>query len=547
MAHERRLTRRRVLAGLASGAAALSLPGCGRSRRIEGGFVAPAVEAGHALRGGPQPPSPDARPGASPAPAREHAEVVVVGGGVAGLCAAWRLLHGGIDDVRVLELEPRLGGTAASDRLGDLPCPLGAHYVPLPTREQVAVARLLLEAGVLTGFDAMGRGVPSEDARCRAPQERVFHEGAWHEGLFPHAAATAEDEAQWARFSAETAALAARRDAQGRRAFALPTRQSARDDDLLALDRLSMAQWLAERGYDAPLVRWEVAYACRDDFGADPALVSAWAGLHYFASRIAVPGDEAAPFLTWPEGNGRLVHHLARRLGARVRTGARVHEVEAVGEGAVVRWRDLEAGTAHETAARRVVLALPSFVAGHVFSGADRTGFPTSPWLVANLHLDATPTSRGFPVCWDNVLLHGPSLGYVVATHQLDRAATDTVWTWYLPFPGPDTGAARRLLLEAPWSHWRDAVLRDLSPAHDDLARHVRRIHVVRWAHGMVRPVPGQLFGPARERALEPVGPVVRASADLAGLPLFEEAADQGVRAAETVLAALRPDEAPWQ
>lgn len=539
MAHARRLTRRAVLGGAAAGAAALALGGCGGRRRVTGRIVGPSEARGHLVRDGVPP---------AAAPTADAAEVVVVGGGVAGLSAAWRLLGGGVADVRLLELEDALGGTAASTVIGGLPCPWGAHYVPRPTSEQRALCRLLREAGVVSGFDAAGRAVADEGALCRAPHERVFAAGAWHEGLFPRDLATADDVAQWARFEAEVAALAARRDAAGRRAFAIPTSASARDDDLLALDRVSMAAWMASRGYTARLVRWEVDYACRDDYGATPDLVSAWAGLHYFASRVAAPGDEAAPFLTWPEGNGRLVAHLARGLGDRARTGAVVTSLEPGADRVVVRWRDAVRGTSHATTAARVVLALPRFAARRLLGeGPDPAdAFVTSPWVVANVHLDATPPSRGHPVCWDNVLLDSEALGYVVATHQVDRAARDTVWTWYLPFAGPDVAAARRAMLAAPWEAWRDRVLTDLAPAHDDLEAHVRSVDVMRWAHGMVRPSPGFLFGGVREAAARPRGRVHVAAADLGGLPLFEEAQASGVRAAEEVLAALGREEATW-
>ena len=80
---------------------------------------------------------------------------------------------------------------------------------------------------------------------------------------------------------------------------------------MTALDRLSMSDWLDERGFTSPRLRWLVEYGCRDDYGATPDDVSAWAGLFYFASRRKSPGAEPQPLLTWPEGNGRLVAHLA--------------------------------------------------------------------------------------------------------------------------------------------------------------------------------------------------------------------------------------------
>ena len=525
------LTRRAILRSAAAAALAASVPACGR-RRVEGGFVGPSIDRGHRLRDGP--------PAGAPA-TREDVPVVVVGGGVAGLSAAWKLARSGYRDFLLLELEDDVGGTSVAGENAVSAYPWGAHYVPLPTREERALCELLLETGSIRGFDARGRAIGDEGHLVRAPEERVWAAGAWHEGLFPSDVATTEDLRQLERFTRLVDGLAARRDDAGRRAFAIPTARSARDQDLLALDRVSMAAWMAANGFDAPWLLWWVDYACRDDFGARAEATSAWAGLHYFAARIAVPGDEPAPFLTWPQGNGFLVRHLARAAGDRVRTGAVVLAVEGRDDRVVVRYADARRGTSHEVTADRVVCALPRHAARRVVKGleAERGGFETSAWVVANVTLDGTPASRGFPTAWDNVRADSDSLGYVVATHQADRARLDTVWTWYHALCDAPPAQARRALLDSRWEDWRDRVLADLSPAHEDLERHVARIDVVRWGHAMPRPGPGTIWGPDRERAARPLGRVHFAGADLGGLPLFEEAQWSGVRAAEEVLAVL--------
>jgi phytoene dehydrogenase-like protein len=530
------VTRRSLLAAAASAAALLALPRCSSRRRIGGRIVGSDAARGHRLRDGG--PLPAARPA-------ESVDVAILGGGVAGLSAAWKLEKAGLSDFLLLELEDDLGGTAASGENDVSRYPWAAHYVPLPTREQRALCELLGETGVLRGFDASGRAIAAEEALCRAPEERVFHGGSWHEGLFPRSAASDEDLREYDRFHAEMAAFAARRGKDGLRAFAIPTARCARDDDLVALDRVSMAEWMRDRGYRSEALRWYVEYATRDDFGCLLASTSAWAAIHYFASRVSAPGEESAPFLTWPEGNGFLVRHLARSAEGRTRTGAVVLEVTPAPDGgASVRWLSAADGAVHETRAKRVVCALPRFVARRVVRGleGERDGFRTSPWVVANVTVDGPVRSDGFPPAWDNVIHGSESLGYVIATHQSDRRRRDSVWTWYRPFPGPDPAAERARVQETPWEGWRDAVLADLVPAHRDLEERVVSIDVRRWGHAMVRPEPGFLFGGARERAARPLGPVHFAAADLGGLPLFEEAQWAGVRAAEEVLAALGRD-----
>lgn len=501
------LSRRDFLA--ASGTiAAAALVGCAprADRPLAGGFVDDGGARGHRLR--------DRAP--FPAPRRTvRVPVAIVGGGIAGLSAAWWLERAGMRDWTLLEMEDRAGGNSRSGENEVTAYPWAAHYVPVPGPRAVHARELFAELGVLRD------GAWEETMLAFSPQERVFRWGRWHEGLEETAADTPADRAELARFHEEVERL------RGTGEFTIPSSLGRRPS---ALDGVSFARWLDARGFRSPALRWYADYACRDDYGARAADTSAWAGIHYFASR---EGGHGAP-LTWAEGNGWIVRRLLERLGDRVVTGAMVHRVERRGAGARVLAGDTE------YLADAVVFAAPSFLASRLVEGAPAVDFVYSPWLTANLTLDRPPEERAAPPAWDNVLYDSPALGYVVANHQSLRVHQDRqVWTYYWALADGSPAAARATLLRRSWREWTEAILADLERAHPDIRRCVSRVDVMRMGHAMVRPVPGFLASQARRALTEAEGPVFYAHSDLSGLSLFEEAQDHGILAAERVLARL--------
>ena len=513
---------------------------------VPGALVDRVHELGHLLRQGEL-------PRANEDSAR--LDCLVVGAGAAGLSAAWRLRGAGLESLRVVEVEDVLGGTAQSGQNAYSAFPWGAHYLPAPLTSSGPVPRLLRELGVVTGVDESGSPTYAEEVLVQEPEERVFYKGHWYEGLYLRAGASAEDLAQLRRFEQLTLALAAARDGQGRKAFAVPIETGSDDAEWTQLDRLSMADWLAREGFTSPRLQWLVDYACRDDYGATAQHISAWAGLWYFCARQT--GEEKNDgYLSWPEGNGKLVSQLSKSLGAeRLQKNVLVHTVGATEGGWHAHALDAKTRAPLRYFAKQLVLATPRHVAGRVLA-AWRTqrpkfldAFVSGPWVVANLTLSEKPRSRGFPLAWDNVLYDSKSLGYVMATHQSPRASAGgpAVATWYYPLAEGDVAAERKRLLATTYEDWRAIILADLLPAHFGLEKQLERIEVMRWGHAMVRPVPGFIWGEARQQAQVPLGGSLHfAHTDLGGLALFEEANWHGVRAAEAALAGLDRASPSW-
>jgi glycine/D-amino acid oxidase-like deaminating enzyme len=477
-------------------------------RAIAGGFVNEADQAGHRLRSR----------GPFRAPSRQiRVPLVIVGGGMAGLSAAWRLDKRGFRDFVLLEMEGQLGGVSRWGENHITAYPWGAHYVPVPGPKSLLIRELLEDLGVLVN------GRWEERHLCHSPQERLFLHGRWQEGLEPAIAAGPRDIEQYRRFQQRM--LEFRASGQ----FTIPMETGARPS---VLDRLSIADWLRVERFDSPYLEWYVNYACRDDYGAVAADTSAWAGIHYFAAREP---EEKGP-LTWPEGNGWIVRKLQPRLERYARPGSLVYRIAPQGR----RLRVLTENV--EYLAEVVIFAAPTFLAPYIFEHAPPvvSRFEYSPWLTANLTLERLPRQAGLETAWDNVIYDSPTLGYVVATHQSLRSRVDrTVWTFYWALAQGPATRNRKLLLDADWNYWKTAILDDLGRAHQDIRSCVSRIDIMRLGHAMVRPTVGFIFSDERRRLAESSSNILFANSDLSGFSIIEEAQYRGVRAAERALARL--------
>lgn len=527
------IPRRTFVVGAALTGAAL-VAGCAPAPVMEGAMLGPNHALGHRLREGTLP-TPQRR---------ERVEVVIVGGGIAGLAAARELGRASISEAVLVELETELGGNSSWGQSGSIPHPWGAHYVPLPGRDAPEILALFEELGVITGRDVAGRPIYREEFLCHDPNERLFLHGRWQEGLIPHLGVSPEHAAETDRFLARMQELRERTGVDGRPLFTIPVDRSSTDPAWRALDLQTFAAWLDREGFRAPSLRWYLDYCCRDDFGLGTEGVSAWAGLHYFAARSGEASNApASAVVTWPSGNGWLMERLRERSTATVRKGCLVHSVRPMGDRVQVDAIDAATGQAIGWDARRVILAVPQFIAARMLGSAagDRgRGAVYPPWLIANLTLTRMPRGAGMGPAWDNVLYEGRGLGYVLANHQmLEPVMREVVMTYYLPLDHAPPAEARREALTWTWEQARDRVLADLSRAHPEIARLTRRMDLRLWGHGMICPVPGFLWDGRRERWARPEGGIHWAHSDLSGISLFEEAFIRGSEAGRTVVREL--------
>lgn len=528
---------RRIFLGALAAAAGLGAVGTAKSLAFGRGTLPsvdvryPGMAAGHAMR--------DMKTRPVPTEFLET-DVVIVGSGAAALSCAWHLRK--LGQAKFLMLEgPRPMGNCAFGQNAYSRYPQAAHYLPVPPRSCSHVREMLSDFGVLLEGIDDERPLYDERALVHAPAERLLgRDGHWHMGLVPPMEDGSVAAAQWSKFQQELSIQRELRDAKGQLAFALP--QSLGSSAGAALDGLTFGQWLTQLGVHDADLRWYFDYCCRDEYGADSSVVSAWAGIHYFVARggYARGADDGA-VLTWPEGLGYLASRLGESVSPNQRLPLSVLSVRKRAGGVEVLALNTATMKAVAIRAKKAIVATPLASARRLVREdfedlRDAQGPDISPWLVANFTLSRFPAEKeGTPLAWDNVVLGSESLGFVNATHQLVRVArpAGTVLTTYHALGGTDGTAARQALAHASQESLLATASQDLDRAYGEGWRKwVVSAELTVHGHAMATPTVGFLANKVRARAAAATGPILYAHSDLAGYSVFEEAAWWGTRAA---------------
>ncbi len=470
-------------------------------------------------------------------------QVLIVGGGIAGLACAWMLQKQGFEDYLLVELEAELGGNSRAGKMAGIEHPWGAHYLPLPDTSNKVLLDFLQETGVLIGYDPTGKPIYDELHLCHSPQERLQIHGKWQKGLVPNLGVPGSELSQIEAFSKVIEAFKQKIGSDGKPAFCIPAENSSNDSEIVDLDALSMKAWLLQQGWDSEHLHWYIDYCCRDDYGMEAADCSAWAGIHYFASRKGTAANaEENALLTWPEGNAWLARKLKVKMTkTQVKCGTMVASLNSHDNGVTA--LALEKDQLDQVLAinsEAAVFAGPQFVAARLIPErkAIANTFSYAPWMVANIQVQLKGNPLLNKIHWDNVCYGRKSLGYVHAAHQQigQQYPDQTVLTWYEPLSQMKPKEGRELALKQDASYWRDYILEDMEYAHPGISKYISAIDIWPWGHAMIRPTPGLIKGKSLKEAQQPQGNIYFAHSDLSGISIFEEAFHRGITAAEAIL-----------
>lgn len=473
-------------------------------------------------------------PGGKPPEPSEKADVVVVGGGLAGLSSAWLLRD---RKPILLEQAPRLGGNSKGERWRESVYALGGAYFIQPD-EGDELEALYREIGAMEGTRKLEGHDPVE---YRGKLYAKFFEGE----------SSPEDAAAFETY-------VARMKAHEEEYPEIPIPGEEERELVVGLDRRSLAdvvtEWLG--GKVPPALQAALQNYCWSSLGAGWREISAAAGINFLAG-------EAFGVLAHPGGNAGLAVALLRNLreavgAANLRTGCIVFDVKATETGVRVAYLDPD-DRAHTLEAKAAVLACPKFAVKTILQGIEPERLKAIEqlqyrgYLVVNVLVDA-PVDHDF---YDLYLLRD---GTIVETPTGEGKApgriTDVIlgnWArgadrpkqsvltlyWPLPF---ESGRADVLLRKDSWEYLQPLAERqilEILPLLGLKAESVIEVRMARWGHALPVAKPNFIADGHAEAIRRPhAGKVFFVNQDNWALPAVETAFLEAIHFAPEVRAA---------
>ncbi len=390
-------------------------------------------------------------------------EVVIVGGGISGLTAAWELRD---RDVLLLEADNRVGGKIKSEQRGDYWLNMGAHLFPGPGS---VLDRLVQEMGLetieipgtITGL-AVGEKVITKGAAASYPFRLPISLGA--------------------RISFARAGLKIRVAAK------------------------KYNDWVLPRASDTPIQRRIRNLAFRGDETFSQllgplhpevdAIISAIVGRVTATSEDLAAGSGAALFsMVWSDdsslarnlsgGSARLPQAIAGWLGERVKTGAKVESIQNSDDINIVSFN--VNGRAHKVHAKKVIVATPAHITRKIVKDLpSETADALDQIVYGPFVCGSFLTNETGPMPWDDVyaiVVANRSFNmFYNHSNPLRNSGSRQPGGSLMVYGGGDHGVR---LMELTDDEVREILLKDLYDLFPEAQGVVQETIITRWSHGL--------------------------------------------------------------
>ncbi len=470
--------------------------------------------------------------GGIPAPS-ETVPVVIIGGGVAGLSAAYSL-----SDLKpvLIEQAAQFGGNAKAERWEGTDYTIGAAYMGLP-EEGTPLAQMMKDIGLEGKFKV----------ETAAKDETVTLHGAV-KGLFWQGTTDPANAAQFKSVYDKLIAFGANE---------LPAIPPAPDadaearKDLNELDSVSFADWFKENLPNLhPHIEEMFREYCWSAFAGEAEEVSAAQALNFICADLV---SEAI----LPGGNAAIAHALFDYLKMKLpdgslRSGSLVidisHYKDATGEGVRVCYEGPD-GALKTIQAKACVVTSAKFISKIVVSDlpADQlSAIESMEWrayVVANVLLKNPSTSPAYDLyCLKNEIPHDAKKAIG------ERVFTDVAFASWAQ-PDPTGHSVVSLFRPYPYSGGREelyspgafeklkadftATIPDLLKTIGAETNPVVAVRMSRWGHALPLAAKGLIANGTFEKASRPFGRIFFGQQDSWGSPCFESAVASARAAAD--------------
>lgn len=398
-------------------------------------------------------------------------DVVIIGGGLAGLSAAWQLRH---HDILLLESDERIGGRVRSERRGDYWLNWGGHLYAGPgsaTDElfQSVGIKALPVPGILTAMSLNGKLLLN--GRVELYPFRVPM--SW-KSRFALIRAGAKVRAAVIRYGQ----VAKRRKGEDYRA------QQQRIMEFMS-DR-TFSEFTGKLPTDADAIfRPTVSRST-----GSPETLTAGAGVGYFHT-VWNKSDGLGRNIVG--GPSTLTNTMETSLGERVQLSAEVIDVVQNNDSVLVRYK--QNGKVLSVEARYAVLATPAPITKKIAKNLDPEISDALGQIVYGPHVSAAfLTNEEGEQIWDDVYSFAtPKRSFDIILHQTNLVrsmeATRRPGSSFMTFSPGDSGSR---LLDKTNEEIIDIYLKDLNEIFPGFSKHVVEVEVNKFPFGSAYTFPGR-------------------------------------------------------
>ena len=442
-------------------------------------------------------------------------ETLIVGGGIAGMSAAYSLKH---NDFLLCELSNSLGGSSSKEHFDNISFSQGAHYdLAYPDYYGQEVLQLFEELNIITHLPWKNTWsfLDQQHLIAHRRKSHCYVDGNHRKDVLKEGK-TKND------FLKLISPYLGKMN--------LPTRLI--NKNLHHLNSIDFISFLKKNISLSPEFIRGLDYHMKDDYGSEAANVSALAGIHYFTCRPYY--NEIVELFSPPEGNNYFINKMAQQLNKdQLLTEHLVKSIKEDVSGFEVEILDVKQQKIKTLHVKKIIYAGQKHALKYIYP-EDYQHFKTNiyaPWMVVNVLTDNELPTPGY---WQNEMLTEDKtlMGFVDSNTQHMTSNKYRVFTTYYCLPPKsrnnliNTEKNKTQIAETTVNHLGKYFGKDISP-------HVLKVHIKAMGHAMAIPTPGFLFNDKNQYRRNKS--LVYAGVDNGRLPLLYEAVDSGVMAAKMV------------